>query len=189
MDRENDFVHGVTLHLNSDRITSAERIRLTYAILTSPVVPLHPSLISLYPDNSAGITSNEFTHVETIFPPHHYTFNQGMKQRWMTSRRSIPKAEMTLLRNHFGNDAAAYFEFIRFVSRLSLSTPLFFSWIRLKGRRDVMIGYLCDEDSSSVGSVILSLWIQISSTLFDSARDLVDLFCRSVETVRATIRD
>lgn len=125
-----DWLHGVASTRPSPRtprdfsnepIHQSERLRLVYAILTSPRTGTNTSITS---SASAGSTAGltplpsppSFLHVRSIFPPHDLAFNASWLEKWSSRSHivSIPPEELTLLKDHFGETVALYFAFLRY---------------------------------------------------------------------------
>lgn len=110
-----------------DEITTADRSRLIYGIITSPLST--GSASSLLSANSTGPTaglidlphSTEFPSVTSIFPPHDPKFNKAWMKRY-TSTLTTPIEELDTIREHFGESIAMYFSFLSFYA-VALAFP------------------------------------------------------------------
>lgn len=120
------FMYGSAQNLEGE-ITTADRSRLVYGIITSPLSTNVAS--SLLHVNSTGPTAGlvdlphsiDFPSVTSIFPPHDPKFNKAWMKRY-TSTLTTPIEELDTIREHFGESIAFYFSFLSFYA-VALAVP------------------------------------------------------------------
>jgi hypothetical protein len=92
---------------SSDPITPAERLRLTFRLITGPREPSERAETPC-----AGIIPQHapFDRVKSIFAPHDVKFNQNWISRWTSAShiRGIPREELNSIKDHLGESIAFY---------------------------------------------------------------------------------
>ncbi|BGP56210.1 hypothetical protein JCM8202v2_003823 [Rhodotorula sphaerocarpa] len=148
-ERMSDWLHGLASPRASPReprdfaaepVEMAERLRLVYAILTTPRILGTPSIRSpIATGHSCGLplaeqlpprppNKVEFPHLIDLFPPHDPEFNRLWMKRWTEvpmerlkqnplDALSIPQHELDELKAHMGEQVAVYFAFLGFYAR------------------------------------------------------------------------
>ncbi|KAM0748366.1 DUF590-domain-containing protein [Meredithblackwellia eburnea MCA 4105] len=149
-ERMSDWLNGVTSTSASPRtprdfaaspISSSERLRLVYSILTSPRTGSNTSITSSsVVGSTAGLSPlpspSSFPRVRQIFPLHDPKFNKKWLDEWSSRSHvlTIPRTELTALKDQFGETVALYFAFLRYYF-FSLTFPagigLLFWWAGL----------------------------------------------------------
>lgn len=122
--RVKDWLHGVRpaapeletqSSLDKEPVTDAERLRLVYQLITLPKE-----------EGGAGITVGQgnWDLVESIFPLHDRAFNKDWLKRWSTTW-TIKDADLTLLRDKFGEKVGFYFAFLQEYFKFLLFPAIF----------------------------------------------------------------
>lgn len=94
-----------SIHMNFQEypITEAERLRLVYTLITSPIN-----------EGGVGLTpnSNEWKNVVDLFPLHDNTFNKKLLRK-IASNYFLDAESLDDLKDHFGEKIALYFAFVQ----------------------------------------------------------------------------
>jgi anoctamin-10 len=125
--RVQDWLYGVRtaapekdlqINLNDEPVTEAERLRLTYLLITKPEN-----------EGGAGITpkSGQWTCVESIFALHDHTFNKAWIKH-LSSRYFLNAKDLTDIKDRFGEKIAFYFSFLQSYF-LFLTFPAIFGFL------------------------------------------------------------
>lgn len=90
-------------NLNGEPVTEAERLRLTYLLITKP-----------RNEGGAGITpkDGEWKGVESIFALHDHTFNKAWIKD-ISSKTFLDAKDLTDIKDRFGEKIAFYFAFLQ----------------------------------------------------------------------------
>ncbi|KAG8901103.1 hypothetical protein FRB99_005559 [Tulasnella sp. 403] len=117
-DRYREFINGVPTYtlpsvprnLNSQPLTSSERIRYTYDYLTAPAV-----------DGGLGIApgAEPWRRVEGIMALHDRGFNERWLHSWTSHKLGLgfSDTELEKVKNEFGEQLALYFAFVSFYAK------------------------------------------------------------------------
>lgn len=94
---------NVSVALEKEPITEAERLRLVYLMITKS------------PDEGgAGITpgNGSWKYVDSIFPLHDHAFNKAWLQKW-SHKYFLNQDDLDEIRDKFGENVAFYFAFVQ----------------------------------------------------------------------------
>lgn len=115
-------------------VTPAERVRLTYNVLTSAKGGIDSSVSSSATTGpTAGLVgvpdSKEYPRVKAIFPPTDPAFVKEWLDKWSSTKylTGIPPSELIPIKDVYGEHVALYFAFLRFYFR-SLVFPASFGF-------------------------------------------------------------
>jgi anoctamin-10 len=99
--------------------------------------------------SSSRSVAEAFPRVKGIFPPHDQNFNREWLTTWTTSASAfaIPEEQLNRVKNHFGENIALYFEFLR----------LYFAALSLPAGLGFLFWWL-DFTYSPVYSILLVAW-------------------------------
>ncbi|KAJ9058098.1 hypothetical protein DSO57_1015894 [Entomophthora muscae] len=147
-----DYLHGVRVpdieKLTSNQpkeelldnivISTAERLRLVHDILTNSAE-----------SGGAGISESKNPYIECLYPVHDRVFNRAWLKR-IYSKWRVDYDDLTLARNHFGEELAYYFAFIDF----------YFTWLFIPAIFGLVFNFFFDVGSTICGILNLT-WATI----------------------------
>ncbi|KAF9425092.1 hypothetical protein BGZ94_007854 [Podila epigama] len=117
-----------------DDVTDAERLRLISELITG-----------LPSEGGAGIHPGYDEYVESVLPLHDKAFNKAWLRSWST-KWIVDHKDLTVVRDHFGEKVAYYFEFLQF----------YFQWLAVPTGLGILVHYFGSSFSVFYGvSVIL----------------------------------
>ncbi|GAA96390.1 hypothetical protein E5Q_03057 [Mixia osmundae IAM 14324] len=160
-ERLDDWLHGISSTKQpdpkserdfiSDPVSEGERLRHVYTLITGYDDESVNSSQATRSNRKAGITpgTGHYTRVKAIFPPHNPKFNKDWLQRWTSWSHvvSIPAEELDRVKDHFGEDIALYFEFLRY----------YFTRLVVPSALGTAV-YLAKWEYHPVYSIVLILW-------------------------------
>ncbi|KAF9319554.1 hypothetical protein BG003_008807 [Podila horticola] len=118
-----------------DTLTDSDRLRLISELITR-----------LPSEGGAGIYPGHDEFVESILPLHDKAFNKSWLKSWST-KWIVDHNDLTVVRDHFGEKVAYYFEFLQF----------YFKWLAFPTGLGVFVHYLGSPFSIFYGVCVI-LW-------------------------------
>ncbi|KAG0334370.1 hypothetical protein BG000_008389 [Podila horticola] len=118
-----------------DTLTDSDRLRLISELI-----------IRLPSEGGAGIYPGHDEFVESIMPLHDKAFNKSWLKSWST-KWIVDHNDLTVVRDHFGEKVAYYFEFLQF----------YFKWLAFPTGLGVFVHYLGSPFSIFYGVCVI-LW-------------------------------
>ncbi|KAG0018909.1 hypothetical protein BGZ81_010031, partial [Podila clonocystis] len=118
-----------------DTFTDSDRLRLISELITG-----------LPSEGGAGIYPGYDEFVESILPLHDKAFNKSWLKSWST-KWIVDHNDLTVVRDHFGEKVAYYFEFLQF----------YFQWLAFPTGLGILVHYLGSPFSIFYGICVI-LW-------------------------------
>ncbi|KAI9236942.1 hypothetical protein MVEG_01705 [Podila verticillata NRRL 6337] len=116
-----------------DNVTDSDRLRLISELITG-----------LPTEGGAGIHPGHDEFVDSILPLHDKAFNMSWLKSWST-KWSVNHKDLTVVRDHFGEKVAYYFEFLQF----------YFQWLAFPTGLGVLVHYFGSTFSIFYGVCVI----------------------------------